>query len=94
MTGKPELVGTIGRMVCDFMGQLYAIPRTGTPAASLNSNNSGRMFYGIATGPRVEFLDTRPRFIPIQFQAYPFWDTTLTPDAWAWWRWTNDPNTL
>lgn len=93
ITGRPERIGYPGRMVCDFAGKLYAIPRAGTPAASLNPGGaSGRMFQGIASGPRVESLDTRPRFIPIMFQAYPFYDTTISPQQWVWWRWTDANN--
>ena len=89
VTGRPEFLGVVGRMVCDFAGYLYAIPRAGTPAASLNaSGGSGRRLLGVCVGPRAEFLDTRPRFIPVQFQVYP----EYLADEWKFWTWTNDPN--
>ena len=88
ITGRPEAVGVVGRLACSVAGSLYAIPRANTPAASLNaSGGSGRRFVGIASGPRNESLDTRPRFIPITFQAYPFYLVSTT--RWVWWEWVS-----
>lgn len=57
-------------------GTLQLMPRTGTPAAAyMASGGQGLQMTGIPLGPRRHFLDTRPRFIPIIFQCYPFSDS-------------------
>ena len=52
------LVGIPGSLMSAYCGYLEAMPRTGTPAAGYNaSGGSGRRYFGMAVGPRVEFLD-------------------------------------
>lgn len=73
VTGRHGYVGTPGILGSSVTGVLEAIPRTSTPAASLNSSGgSGFRFYGHIIGPRRYSLTTVPRFVPVRFRCYPF----------------------
>lgn len=76
VTGSAGLLPTPGILGSAMTGVLEAIPRSSTPAASLNaSGGNGRRYYGICIGPRNFTLDTTARFVPIRFQCYPFSDS-------------------
>lgn len=83
VTTNEGFVGTPGTLHSAVMGKLEAIPRTGTPAASLHaSGGNGRRFYGLFIGELREGLDTNARFIPVTFRCFPFDDSGTL----KWWK--------
>jgi len=92
-TPRPDIVGipgTIGSI--SHLGTLELIPRTGTPAASLNaSGGNGRRFKGMHIGPVEENLDVNQRVIAIRFQCFPFVDAADS-DRDKWFKWIATAN--
>jgi hypothetical protein len=87
--------GPPGTMVCARMGVLVAFPVEDTPAYTADSGatgpfnfgSNGRAFVGINVGPVPETLDTTPRFIPVRFRCYPFYNTSTK--LWKFWEWVS-----
>lgn len=87
VTGGPEYVGVVGAMLSTYFGTLQIMPRTNTPAASLNaSGGNGRQYTGLVISPLLETLDYRTRFVPVTFQCFPFADAGDSNKV-KWWKW-------
>lgn len=91
-TGYPERIGVIGSLASDYAGLLTLVPLSGTPASTGVAGNNNRAYRGIPIGPIVEYLDARPRFIPVTFQAYPQNVGTDANPLWKWWDWVAAPS--
>lgn len=89
-TPTPEVVGVPGQLISiSHLGTLEAIPRTNTPAASLNATGgNGRRYKGCHIGPRMETLGTDQRVLAIRFQCFPFDDGGTL----KWWKWITAAN--
>ena len=75
-TANEGQVGVPGTLHSQYAGILEAIPRTGTPAASLHaSGGNGRRFVGLFIGELRENLDTNARMIAVTFRCLPFSDS-------------------
>lgn len=92
-TPRPEYVGVPGQLgSISHLGTLELIPRTGTPAASLNaSGGNGRRFKGMHIGPVEESLDVNQRVIAIRFQCFP-WVDAGDSSLVKWWKWIASAN--